>query len=100
MTTLLHLAQSISDIQNDLAREQRFSADARRNLLNGVKLLREAIDALERDIAANFDERDRAVARMIGNSQPFTTVIDSVPAQKKPDVPEIVGDEAQDDVAA
>lgn len=88
MTTLLHLAQSISDIQNDLAREQRFSADARRNLLSGVKIIREAIDALERDIAANFDERDRSVARMIGNSHPFTTVIENSNMPK----PEMIDD--------
>jgi hypothetical protein len=66
-------------MQNELSREQRFSLDAKRNLLNGVKLLREAIDALERDILNNFDERDRSIARMIGNSQPFTTVIENAP---------------------
>ena len=79
MTTLLHLTQSIADMQNELSREQRFSLDAKRNLLNGVKLLREAIDALERDILNNFDERDRSIARMIGNSQPFATVIENTP---------------------
>lgn len=93
MTTLLHLSQSISDIQNDLAREQRFSADARRNLMNGVKIIREAIDALERDIVANFDERDRAVSRMIGNSHPFTTVIENANMPK----PEIIVDQGEDD---
>ena len=99
MTTLLHLAQSISDIQNDLSREQRFSADARRNLTNGLKLLRDAIDALERDIAANFDERDRSIARMIGNSQPFTTVIENATAPKM----EVIGGaeaDADDEAAA
>jgi len=84
MTTLLHLTQSISDMQNELSREQRFSHDAKRNLLNGTKLLREAIDALERDILNNFDERDRSISRMIGNSQPYTTIID-----EPHDVPEI-----------
>lgn len=77
MTTLLHLTQSISDMQNELTREQRFSHDAKRNLLNGIKLLRDAVDALERDILSNFDERDRSIARMIGNSQPYTTVIEN-----------------------
>lgn len=28
MTTLLHLTQSIADMQNELTREQRFSSDA------------------------------------------------------------------------
>lgn len=79
MTTLLHLTQSIADMQNELTREQRFSSDARRNLLNGVKLLRDAVDALEKDILSNFEERDRSIARMIGNSQPYTTVIENVP---------------------
>jgi hypothetical protein len=83
-------------MQNELSREQRFSLDAKRNLLNGVKLLREAIDALERDILNNFDERDRSIARMIGNSQPFTTVIENTPP-----VPEITksADEDSKDAA-
>lgn len=86
MTTLLHLTQSIADMQNELTREQRFSSDARRNLLNGVKLLKDAIEALEKDILSNFEERDRSIARMIGNSQPYTTVIENVP---QADVPKI-----------
>ena len=77
MTTLLHLSQSIADMQDHLSREQRFSHDACRNLLSGVKLCREAIDALERDIRNHFEERDRSVARMIGNSQPYATIIDT-----------------------
>jgi ankyrin repeat protein len=48
MTTLLHLSQTIVDIQEGLSREQRFSQDACRNLLNATKLVREALDALER----------------------------------------------------
>lgn len=84
MTTLLHLTQSIADMQNELSREQRFSGDARRNLLSGVKLLRDAVDALEKDIVANFDERDRSISRMIGNSQPYATVIENSPAVEEP----------------
>jgi hypothetical protein len=76
MTTLLHLNQAVLDMQENLSREQRFSQDACHNLLNGAKLLREAVEALERDIRAHFEERDRAVSRMIGTSQPYTTVID------------------------
>lgn len=82
MTTLLHLSQAVLDMQENLSREQRFSQDACHNLLNGTKLLREGVDALERDIRAHFEERDRSVSRMIGNSQPYTTVIDdSLPDQ-------------------
>jgi hypothetical protein len=76
MTTLLHLNQTFIDIQDRLNREQGFSRDSRRVLLNGAKLLREALDALERDIAGHFDERDRSIALVMGNSQPYTTVID------------------------
>jgi hypothetical protein len=79
MTTLLHLSQSIADMQDHLSREQRFSHDACHNLLTGLKLCREAIDALERDIRNHFEERDRSVARLIGNSQPYATVIDTSP---------------------
>lgn len=77
MTTLLHLSQTIVDIQEGLSREQRFSQDACRNLLSATKLVREALDALERDIHNNFEERDRSVSRMLGNSQPYTTVIEA-----------------------
>lgn len=76
MTTLLHLSQTIIDIQDSLSREQRFSRDACHNLLNGTKLLRDALDALERDIRSHFDERDRSIAMMVGTSQPYTTVIE------------------------
>lgn len=82
MTTLLHLSQAVTDMQEGLTREQRFSGDARRGLLSGVRLLRDAIDALERDIISHFDERDRSVSRLIGTSQPYTTVID----EKAPEV--------------
>lgn len=80
MTTLLHLSQSIIDIQDALQREQRFAQDACHNLLNGTKLLREALDALERDIRAHFEERDRAVSRVMGNSQLHAPVIDTAPS--------------------
>lgn len=82
MTTLLHLNQAIVDMQENLSREQRFSQDACHNLLNGTKLLREAIDALDRDIRTHFEERDRCMSRMIGNSQPYTTVIDESPGEQ------------------
>lgn len=81
MTTLLHLTQAIVDIQEGLLREQRFSQDACHNLLTGTKLLREGLDALERDIRAQFDERDRSVSRLLGNSQPYATVIDETQPQ-------------------
>lgn len=76
MTTLLHLSQTIVDMQQELSREQRFSNDSCVSLLKGVALLREATDALERDIRAAFEERDRAVSRVLGNSAPFTTTIE------------------------
>lgn len=76
MTTLLHLNQALVDIQENLTREQRFSQDACHSLLNGTKLVREAVEALERDIRTHFDERDRSVSRLLGNSQPYTTLID------------------------
>jgi len=76
VTTLLHLSQTIVDMQQELAREQRFAHDACHNLLRGITLLREAVDALEKDIKSSFEERDRSVTRVIGNSTPFTTTID------------------------
>ena len=96
MTTLLHLTQSIADMQNELTREQRFSSDARRNLLNGVKLLRDAVDALEKDILSNFEERDRSIARMIGNSHPFTTIIENSQIAK----PEMIVDASEEKTEA
>lgn len=76
MTTLFHLSQTIVDMQQELAREQRFSADACTNLMRGVGLLRDATDALERDIKAAFDERNKAVARVLGNGAPYVTTVD------------------------
>jgi hypothetical protein len=77
VTTLLHLSQSIVDMQQELAREQRFAHDACHNLLKGTSLLREALDALEKDIKTVFEERDRSVCRVLGNSAPYTTTIES-----------------------
>ena len=68
---------SLLELPAGLSREQRFSQDACRNLLSATKLVREALDALERDIHNNFEERDRSVSRMLGNSQPYTTVIEA-----------------------
>jgi len=77
MTSLLHLSQTVADMQQELSREQRFSHDACTNLLKGLSLVREATDALERDIKAHFEERDRSISRVLGNSAPFTTTIES-----------------------
>lgn len=77
MTTLLHLSQTIIDMQQELSREQRFSQDACHSLLKGVELVREAVDALAKDIKSAFDERDRAVCRVLGNSAPYTTTIEA-----------------------
>jgi hypothetical protein len=63
-------------MQQELAREQRFGHDACRNLLAGVNLIREALDGLEKDIKTAFEERDRSVSRVLGNSAPFTTTIE------------------------
>lgn len=77
MTTLLHLSQTIIDMQQSLTREQRFSRDACHNLLKGVGLIREAVDMLEQNIKTAFEERDRSVSGVLGNSAPFTTTIES-----------------------
>lgn len=77
MTTLLNLSQSISDMQQELAREQRFSRDAYQSLKRGVGLVREALDALEKELQDMFVERDRAMTRLHGNSAPFTTTIEA-----------------------
>ena len=76
MTTLLHLNQTLLDVQETLNRERRFSHDACHNLLSGLKLVREGIDVLERDIRIYFEERDRSISCVLGSSQPHTTLID------------------------
>jgi hypothetical protein len=63
-------------MQQELAREQRFSNDACMALLKGVSLLRDATDALERDIKTAFEERGMAVSRVLGNSAPYVTTVD------------------------
>ena len=77
MTTLLHLSQTVVDIQQALAREDRFSNDACITLLKGVSLLRDATDALERDIKTAFEERGMSISRVLGNSAPYTATIES-----------------------
>jgi len=77
MTTLLNLSQSINDMQQELAREQRFSRDAYQSLKRGLSLVREALDALEKEMQDMFVERDRAMTRLHGNSVPFMTTIDA-----------------------
>ena len=76
MTTLVHLSQTIVDMQQELAREQRFGQDALAALLKGVTLLRDATDELERDIKAAFGERDQAISRVLGSNQPNITMVE------------------------
>lgn len=76
MSTLLHLNQTLLDVQETLARERRFGHDTCHSLLSGIKLVREGLDSLERDIKTYFEERDRSISCVLGNSQPFATVID------------------------
>lgn len=76
MTTLLHLNQTLLDVQETLARERRFGHDTCHSLINSIKLIREGLDGMERDIKTYFEERDRSISCVIGNSSPFTTVID------------------------
>lgn len=88
MTTLLHLNQTLLDVQEALARERRFGHDTSHGLINGIKLVREGLDALERDIRTYFEERDRSLSCVLGSSQPYTTLIDdtSVDAKKSADL--------------
>lgn len=81
MTTLFHLGQNIVDMQQELAREQRFSADARSNIKKGFGLVRDAIDALERDYDAAFDEQNKATSRILGNSSPVLTPAENDPLE-------------------
>jgi len=76
MTTLLHLSQTIVDMQQELAREQRFGQDALAALLKGVALLRDATDALERDIKAALGERHQAISRVLGSDPPNITMVE------------------------
>lgn len=76
MTTLLHLNQTLLDVQETLLRERRFGHEACHNLMNSLKLIREGLDGMERDIKTYFEERDRSIACVLGNSQPHTTLID------------------------
>lgn len=79
MTTLLHLNQTVIDMQQELAREQRFATDSCHALLKGIALLREATDALERDIKTAFEERDRAISRVLGGNVTATNAAVEAP---------------------
>lgn len=93
MSTLLHLSQTVIDMQQELAREQRFANDSCHSLMKGIALLREATDALERDIRAAFEERDRAIARVLGGNVTASAPVDAPYA-----VVGAVGPSAVDDV--
>lgn len=79
MATLLHLNQTLLDVQETLLRERRFGRDTCQNLINGIKLVREGLDNMERDIRTYFEERDRSLSCVMGNSQPYATLIDEAP---------------------
>ena len=74
MTTFFHLGQSLTDMQQGLAREQRFGVEAGQNLLRGIALIREALDTLERDTKTMIEERERAISTLIGGSTSTTVV--------------------------
>jgi hypothetical protein len=66
MTTLKSFARSVSDMRETLQREQGYSRDAKRGLLAGILLLRDCVDALERDINRHFTEREESIDIMLG----------------------------------
>lgn len=76
MTNLLHLGQIASDMDQELAREQRFGQDSLAALLKGVSLLRDATDALERDIKTFYGERDQAISRVRGSNMSSVTMVE------------------------
>lgn len=76
MTTLLHLSQVVIDMQAELSREQHFARNTFQALRKGIVLVREALDALEKDIQTAFEERDRALSRIQGNTLQFTIEAD------------------------
>lgn len=75
MTNFLHLTQVLTDMQSDLSREQRFTRDVKTSLMKGLAIVREAIDSVEREMMDAFDERDRAISRILGNSTTFVATI-------------------------
>lgn len=68
MTTFFHLGQALIDMQQGLGREQRFGTEAGQNLLKGIAIIREALDTLERDTKTMIEERERAIASLIGGT--------------------------------
>lgn len=85
MTTLLQLNQAVIDMQAELSREQHFARDTFQALRKGIGLVREALDVLEKDIQTAFEERDRALSRIQGNSITFTIEGDAA-SKDSPDV--------------
>lgn len=89
MSTLQHLNMALVDMENRLQRELQFSADAEKLIIDNMAVVMEAIGNLDRSIRAAFNERNRALALMLGSGKPSPETVqhvdvieDAVPIRK------------------
>lgn len=74
------------DLTETLRRELQFTLDSRKQIVEGFRLQREALEANERQTLEAFDGRMRALSEAIGNGAPSPETIDHIeqrPAGKK-----------------
>lgn len=89
MSTLQHLNMALVDMENRLQRELQFSADAEKLILDNMAVAMEALGNLDRSIRTAFNERNRALALMLGSGKPSPETVqhvdvieDAAPAKK------------------
>lgn len=88
MSTLQHLNMALVDMENRLQRELQFSADAEKLILDNMAVAMEALGNLDRSIRTAFNERNRALALMLGSGKPSPETVhvemieDAAPVRK------------------
>ena len=91
MSTLHHLNMALLDVQERVQRELQFSSDAEKLILDNMAMAMEALGNLDRSIRTAFNERNRALATMLGSGKPspetvHVEMIEEAAPIKKPKV--------------
>lgn len=97
MSNILHMQQTILDIQERVNREIQFGEDTQRELLTTVRLMRDTLGHLENQINQLFNERAAALVSVIGHpSRPQTVDMTAEqPPLERPKAPKKVPQPAE-----
>lgn len=84
MTTIHIMSVALADMEGRLVRELQFSADAEKQILDNLALVKDGLDQLDRSIRSAFQERTRAISAAIGTGKPSPETVDAEPPRKTP----------------